>query len=495
MEGGRRLARNTLWNLMGLGAPMLAALIATPLLIRGLGVDRFGVLTMAWGIIGYFSLFDLGLGRALTQLVAERLGTEREAEVPVLAWTALAMMTLLGVAAALLIAVLTPWLTGQVLKIPASLREESATTFYLLAASLPVVTSMAGLRGMLEAKQRFGALNAIRLPMGLFTFFGPLAVLPFSTSLVPVTAVLIAGRVLAGLVHLWLCLRVTPELRSTFAVDRVLVRPLLRFGGWMTASNVASALMVYLDRFLIGTLLSLSAVAYYVTPYEMMWRITLIPGALLGVLFPAFASRFRSGTGQTERLFDRGGRMVFLVMFPLTLVLVVLARDALHLWLGGDFAEQSTRVMQWMAVGVFLVSLGMLAATALQGVGLPEVTGKLNLMELPFYLVALWWLVREYGIVGAAVAWALRAGVDAALLGILAQRAALVSRGSLRRMGWLVAGALPIFAAAATLESLTAKAVFLFALLLLFPVVAWWLLLAPEERAGLRVRLSVHFNP
>ena len=71
---GRLLARNTVWNLGGQVAPLVVAIFAIPPLIKGLGTDRFGVLTLAWVVIGYFSLFDLGLGRALTKLVAGQEG-------------------------------------------------------------------------------------------------------------------------------------------------------------------------------------------------------------------------------------------------------------------------------------------------------------------------------------------------------------------------------------------------------------------------------------
>src|SRR5947207_611833 len=98
LTSGRLLARNTVWNLVGSGAPMLVAVFCIPILIRGLGTDRFGVLTLAWALVGYASLFDLGLGRALTQLVARKLGAGEEREIPSLAWTSLLLMLLLGFA-------------------------------------------------------------------------------------------------------------------------------------------------------------------------------------------------------------------------------------------------------------------------------------------------------------------------------------------------------------------------------------------------------------
>src|SRR5690606_31260268 len=105
---GSLLARNAVLNLLGQSAPMLVALVAIPVLIAALGTERFGVLTLIWVVIGYFSLLDLGLGRALTHLVAEKLGAGREEEIPALSWTALALVLALGAAGGLVAALLAP---------------------------------------------------------------------------------------------------------------------------------------------------------------------------------------------------------------------------------------------------------------------------------------------------------------------------------------------------------------------------------------------------
>src|SRR5712664_3110193 len=110
LTSGRLLARNTVWNLVGSGAPMLVAVFCIPILILGLGKERFGVLTLAWALIGYASLLDLGLGRALTQLVAKKLGAGEEREIPSLAWTSLLLMLLLGFAGAVAVFLISPWL-------------------------------------------------------------------------------------------------------------------------------------------------------------------------------------------------------------------------------------------------------------------------------------------------------------------------------------------------------------------------------------------------
>ena len=341
---GRLLARNAVWNLLGYGAPMAVAVVCIPILIRGLGKERFGVLTLAWALIGYASLFDLGLGRALTQLVARKLGAGEEREIPSLAWTSLLLMLLLGFVGTASILLISPWLAGRGLNVPAALQTETLQSFRLLGLSIPFVITTAGLRGLLEAHQRFGLATSLRIPMGVFTFAGPLLVLPFSKSVVPVVGTLVAGRIAAWAAHLLICLRVLPELGRSIAWERSAVGPLLRFGGWMTVTNVVSPLMLTLDRFLIGALVSMTAVAYYATPYEVVTKLWLIPGALVGVMFPAFSTSSAQDRNRTAVLFRQSVKCILLVLFPMALLLIVLAQDGLRVWLGAEFAANSVRV-------------------------------------------------------------------------------------------------------------------------------------------------------
>ena len=58
--------KNSLYNIIGLGIPLIVGIVVIPILISQLGESKFGILTLIWALIGYFSVFDLGLGRSLT---------------------------------------------------------------------------------------------------------------------------------------------------------------------------------------------------------------------------------------------------------------------------------------------------------------------------------------------------------------------------------------------------------------------------------------------
>jgi O-antigen/teichoic acid export membrane protein len=485
LTSGRLLARNTIWNLVGSCAPILVAIVCLPVLKTTLGTDRLGIISLAWAIIGYFGFFDLGLSRALTKLVAEKLGAQRLEEIPAMVWTSLFLMGGIGIASAVVACLLVPWLVQHPLKVPADLRTETRQAFYWISLSIPIVVVTAGLRGVLEALQRFRLATAIRIPMGIFTYVGPVLILPFSHSLVPIMATLVVGRTVAGVAHLWACFHALPALRRSCSFHASSVGPLFRFGSWMTVSNVVAPVLVSFDRFLIGSIISVSAVAFYAVPYEVVTRLLVVPGALVGVLFPAFSTAVASDRQRLIFLFESGVKFILLVLFPVTLVLVVFAPEALHFWLGSDFARNSAPVAEILAVAIFLNSLAQIPFAHVQGAGRPDITAKLHLFELPIYVVMLFFMARSMGITGVALAWLLRVAIDTVLLFVFSWVLLPENHFVLRKLPLLATGAVAIFSAGAFLHGLPAKIIFVGAGGVLVTVAMWRWMLTPREKTAL----------
>ena len=141
-------------------------------------------------------------------------------------------------------------------------------------------------------------------------------------------------RAVAAAAYLVLCLYVVEGLREKIAIVPSVIPSLLRLGGWMTVSNLVSPLMVYLDRFFVGAAISMAAVTYYTTPYEVVTRALLLPRAVMGVLFPEFSLVMAKDPAMVVTLFMRWRNYVFSLMFPFALIGVTLAHDILKFWLG-----------------------------------------------------------------------------------------------------------------------------------------------------------------
>lgn len=490
LTSGRLLAGNVVWNFLGSLAPAICAVLCLPILKHSLGTDRLGIISLAFVIVGYFSLFDFGLGRALTKMVAEKVGQNCLHEIPGLVWTSLVLMAIFGLVGAVVGYELSPWYVYRVIKIPQALEHESLLSFYWLSLSIPIVVVTAGLRGVLEALQEFRIATAIRIPIGIFTYLGPVLVLPFSRSVAAIVAALVAARFLACLAHFFACFRVLPALKRLHFSPLSSLLSLLHFGTWMTISNAVSPLMLWFDRFVIAALISVSAAAYYAIPNEVVIRLTIIPYALLGVLFPAFSTASAHDPGRLDRLWQATLRYIFIAQFPIVLLLIAFAPEGLRLWLGADFAQNSTFVTRWLLAAIFINSVTQVPYAHLQGIGRPDITAKLQVIELFLYAGTLYVLTRQFGINGVAIAWFLRMAVEAVFLFYFSARFLPSSKPAVARLGWMLAAAMGMFALVSTTTQMEIRVPLVAALCLAGTLAIWFWMFTAREREFLAAPFS-----
>ncbi len=417
-----KLARNSLLNLLGLGAPLLVAAVSIPILIDVLGAARFGLLTLMWAVVSYFGLFDLGLGRSLTQQLSVMMARGSLDEIGPVVGTACALMAALGLAAGLVLALLAPWGVDLVNGVPD--RAETIVAVLAMACAVPAVVLTSGLRGILEAQHAFGLINLIRLPLGIFTFLGPLAVASwFGPRLDWIAAALLAVRVLALLAHLAATARTLPAGHAYLAPKRRCIRPLLTAGGWLTLGNLVGPLIGYADRFIIGATVSASAVAFYATPHELVTKLWIVPAALTAVLFPTFAAATAGSGANSWSLAMQGVRWIYTALLPVTLALALYAHEILALWISPDFAIDSAPILRLMAIGIFINCLAHVPLTLLQGAGQARAPALLQAVQVLPFVALMWWATRSHGVIGAALLWLARMALDTALMFALGARA------------------------------------------------------------------------
>jgi O-antigen/teichoic acid export membrane protein len=413
------------WNLCGLTLPLGVAVITVPHLIEKLGQERFGLLALAWGLIGYAGALDLGMGRALTQMVARLRGERSPTSIPAVLATTGRITLVTGLIGGALISLFASLGGADLFRASSIAPKDIQYAILLLAVALPAQAMSATYRGLNEALQNFRGISLLRAGLGVVNFAGPYVVSLFTTRIFWLVVPLVVSRLIALFIFRKLavyCLRKEPGAIGAAVYSRAIARDLFSFGGWVTVSSVISPILVQADRFVIAATISAAAVSIYVVPYEVVAQSLILVGAISSVMFPGLSMLVQEKPSEWQPYFQKWLlRVAGMMAFSCTL-LAILLPILMPLWIKNGLPPESIRIGQVLCLGVFANSIGSMFYSLLHAKGRADVTARLHAVELVIYIVMLSSLIHSFGVLGAAWAWVGRMTFDAIALACIARR-------------------------------------------------------------------------
>lgn len=416
--------RNTAYNIAGSVIPLALSLVTVPIYLKLIGESRYGVLAIAWLLLGYFGLFDLGLGRATAQHIAALSHAETKERSETF-WTALSLNAGLGFFGGLLIWPIATYFFSNIFKIEDALHPEMIASIPWLILAVPMATLSGVLTGALQGREQFLELNIISITSTvIFQIFPLLISSLFGPELYFLLPAALSARLITLIVLIWRCSKhVFDKYRPCFIRAKAL--HLLSFGGWVTVSSLITPMMVTLDRFVIGAISGAKTVTLYTIPFQLSQRITLLPGALSTALFPRMAS---TNNLEARKLACQGVNSLIAVMTPLVLLGLFIMEPFLKFWVGEDFSNKSALVGQLLLIGFWANSFAWIPYTQLQACGRPDLVAKSHLSEVLPYFALLFLGLKYYGLVGAAIAFSIRVFLDLLILSWLSGILSLILR-------------------------------------------------------------------
>lgn len=416
------IRRNTIYNLLGSFIPLLVALVTIPLYLGVIGEARYGILAIVWLLLGYFGLFDLGLGRATAQRIASlKLGNPYKAAETF--WTALFLNLGLGVVGGLLMWPIATYFFGNILNLEEILRPEIEGAVPWLILAVPIATLIGVLSGTLQGTERFLELNLISVSgTVLFQLLPLIAATIWGADLRSLLPAALFARLCTLLVLFTRC-RLHVFQRHPFSFSMAEAGQLLRFGGWVTVTAFVGPMMVTLDRFIIGALTGAKEVAYYTVPFQLAERSTILANSLSSALFPRFA---RMAIDEELSLAHEALRILVIVTTPIVGLCVLLMQPFLGWWITPAFAAKASLVGQIVLLGFWINAAARIPFAQLQARGRPDLVAKCHLAEILPYFASLYFGLSFFGLPGAALAFSVRVIADFLLLAIfsgLLQRA------------------------------------------------------------------------
>ena len=418
------LKKNAIWNLAGAGLPLLGAAAFIPYCLYALGKEAFGVLTLIWALIGYFSLFDFGTGRALTYELSKLREGQQKEKIQITLKAGLILTFFSGALGTVIILSLAFQLSHNWLNISLQWQTDTFHAFLIAAAGIIPTTLASGQRGALEGLDQFGASNINKIFLGFCMFILPaLSIWLHGASLSHIAFYLVISRflvVVIGVIQLKEYL-LTP-IKSTLSADSLLkhMRGLISYGLWLTVTGIISPMMVYGDRFFVSAAVGADQLSLYSIPQEGLIRLLIIPIAICGALLPTFT--LLTDQEQLNASYKRNHKRLAMIMLAISIASATFAYPVLSLWLSEDFAKQALPIVLIFSLGIWINSIAVMPYILLLSKGKTALTAQFHLFELFVYILTLYFLANKFGLIGAAWAWIIRVTLDLVLLHFAAGR-------------------------------------------------------------------------
>lgn len=409
---------------MGSVVPLAMALITIPLYLSLIGTERYGALAIAWLILGYFGLFDLGLGRATSQRIATLFDSSAEHRARVF-WTAVIVNIGVGIIGAIILYFGATYFFETHFSASLWLKLEILEATPYLAIAVPIATLTGTASGALQGREKFLDVNIIAIiGTSLFQVF-------------PLIIAYIYGPTLKWLIIAAICARTVGFILYYARVYHYILKgfipsfdgkewmALLKFGSWISITSIIGPLMVVADRFMIGTVITAAAVTIYTIPFDIVQRISVLPRSLAASLFPKMS---KLDSKQNISLTARSTRIINIIISPIILLLIYTIEPLLSIWIGDEIGDKAGPVGLLLLLGWWVNACAIIPLTQLQAENRPDLVAKAHLIELPFYITMLYYALLEYGLLGAASVFSIRAAIDYVLLNKLSSRRWYVPR-------------------------------------------------------------------
>jgi O-antigen/teichoic acid export membrane protein len=454
--------------------------VLTPLIVRSIGTEAYGLWTLVLSVVGFFGVLDLGFGTAVVKFVGECRGLGDARRRNEILSTTLVVYCVLAHEAVVVL-----WIIGLrsvVLNLPMSL-----------------------FRGALFGSERIHEVNLVQL-FGVAVYAaGVLVVVVTGAGVIALAVANLVAMLVEHAAYIWLSYRLLPDFALSPRLVRLdRVREIGSFSMYSLVSLISGLVLLRMDPALISAFLPLAAVAVYGVALKVAEYGLVFTKQFVNVLTPYFARSAAEGGEAIGEVFERASRLALAFPAAAFVAAAVFGGSALGLWLGPEFAAGG-RVLAVLAAATTVSAPQLVASTYLSMTGHIRFTAWAAALAVLVNAGVSVALVGPLGLLGVALG-TLTAAVIVDVFVLVPRALRAVGIGGLRYLRSVLRVSAPMgvqatlsLAASALVpvDSLARLTIAVGAGAVGFVATAWFAMLDAEERSfarriftGFRARLS-----
>jgi O-antigen/teichoic acid export membrane protein len=382
----RKIAHNTLVQVLGRGGAGVLAVVAISLITRYLGTEGFGFYTTAISFLQFFGiLIDFGLTMMTVQMISEREDGAEKIVGNVLALRTVSAVIFLGIAPA--VALFFPY--------PAIVKWGILITSLTFVSQL-VLQTISGI---------FQKHLAMHIP----------AAADFISRLFYVAAVALLIYFKQGILSILLALAVSNcfslAIVYFYAGKFVPIKPMWDFAVWkeilrrswpIGLSIILNLIYLKADILILSVFKSQSEVGLYGAPYKLIDALTMFAMLFMGLILPLLAAAWTKGDkARFAALFQKTFNLLVIFTVPMVLGAHYLSEKVMVFVAGANFAA-SGKILAILTLGVGAIFIGSLFSHAIVAIDKQKLVIWGYLADAVLSLIGYFIFIPKYSYIGAA---------------------------------------------------------------------------------------------
>lgn len=386
--------------------PLISTFLVTPFVVRGLGAAEYGLFALVLGFVSYS--FTFSIARAVTKYVAEyRITNDFEQIENIISATLLVSVAvgLFGIVATILLARV---FVADVLLIENELQPKAIIAFYIAAATMAFVMLQQIFSGILQAVGRFDWFSHLTTFLSTILSFGNLILVFGRGDTISLLWWNLGITILGAAAFCVAAKKLLPEAQLRWRFDADATKKVVNFSVGVIGGQIFGNIWLLFERSWITRNFGADGLTFYVVPMTLVIGIHLFVMSLALALMP-LASELSAQHDDARLLaiYQRTSKYSTLIIAFIGVSSIISSRSFLGLWLGAEFAERSSLILDFHVLSFGALGLGIVAWQLSDGFGFPARNAWLSLIWLICGVGLIFVLTPVYGLTGAAAARAI----------------------------------------------------------------------------------------
>ena len=403
MKTTDKVIKNTYYHFISQVIGFFFPLILIPLIISKIGSAEFGIYTIAYGFIGAFTLFDLGISTSYIKFISEYYNKNEIDNLNSTINVGIAFYLVFTIVFAILGFLFANTILSYI-NIPPDLIDKGRFALYICLIIFVIATNSNMFVSILLSLQKMYVNSLLSMGIGVLNFIMIIVVLFLGYGIKGLLYVQLITVTVSTVLSIILAKKYLPQVSYGIKYFKLeIFKKMMKFGLQMQISKLAGFFSEKYDEFLLGVFSILNNVTFFNISAKIMRVAKFLPMLFLIQVAPVAAElNAKEQKEKLKTLFEDTTKYLSFVSIPISIYVFIFSNEIISTWMGSGF-EISSYILRILLVGM-LVNLIIASPgnSILPNIGIPKYQMFEGLFHLIVNVVISYFLIKNYGLVGAA---------------------------------------------------------------------------------------------